>query len=876
MSWTTRVARRLTAKRTLWREMDEEMRQHLELETADLVRQGVPPAEARRQALVAFGALDAQREAGWDARGTRWLEDLARDLRYALRTLRRSPGFTTMAVLCVALGIGVTTTIFGVVNAFLIRPLPFPAADRLVAVYAANPPRDLHGINISRPEYLAWRERNRSFARIGMWTWSSLTFTGGGEAERVEAADVSPELFPLLGVTPLLGRGFLPGEEVPGRERVLLLSHALWQRRFAGDRQIVGRAVTVDSVPYTVVGVMPPWFTFPEQGLAWRPLAGDAQLDAPGNRFYAGAIGRLRPGTSLATARADFDRLSRELQREHPDANEGWEAELVPLRQDLVGDLRRPLLVMLAAVACVLLVACANVAGLLLARGNARRRELAIRTAIGAGRARVVRQLLTESLVIAALGGLAGAGLAVLGMRFAGTLFPDQVPFYLRLAVDGNVLACIGLLTAASAALCGALPALRANLDPGGTLKESAATSGETAARQRARRVLVIGEIALSMVLLTVAGLLLRSYRALEGTDLGFEQRGILAARVSLPATEYAEPARRIAFYQQLGDRLRALPGVVAVGSAQGIPFSGWDVQAEVSLDGVPAATGNGVREAHYQTVSPSFFAAIGVPVLRGRAPSERDRDPEAPVVVVNETFVRRYLAGRDPLDARVRIGGPDSRDPWATVVGVVGDYRHYRLPQPMGPAMYFSYPQGPTRTQTLVVRTTLDDPLALTPALREVLRELDPDVPAYQVTTFAREAERVLWRQRLQGQTLGAFALLGLLLAGVGLYSVVAYAVTQRSREISLRVALGATRRQVVASVVGQGARLTLWGIGCGLAGALAAGKLVAGLLHGVHPLDPLTLLGVPAVLAAASLLASLLPALAAARLQPQAALRS
>ena len=882
MSPLEAVARRfrtLTRRNALWREMDEEMRQHVELEARELEARGVPAAEARRRAMAAFGGVERFREAGWDARGTRWLEDLGRDFGYAFRSLRRAPGFTLMAVTCMALGIGVTTTIFAVVHGVLLRPLPFPESDRLVVVYAANPPRDIWDANISRPEYLEWRDRNRTFERLGMWTWSSMTLSGGGEggeAERVEAADVSPELFPLLGIRPQLGRGFAPGEDVPGRDRVLLLSHALWQRRYGGDPSIVGRTITVNSLPHTVVGVMPEGFQFPEEGLAWRPLSGDAQYDVHGNRFYASAIGRLRPGATFEQAEADMAAISRALEREYPEANTGWTAQLVPLREELVGELRRPLLVMLGAVACVLLIACANVANLLLARGTARRRELAIRSAIGAGRGRVVRQLLTESLAIACLGGVLGGTLAVLGVKLASHVFPGGLPFFVTLQVDAVVLGFVILVSAASGVLFGSLPAFRASdFDPAPTLRESAAGAGESRARHRARAALVVTEVALSVVLMTGAGLLIRSYRALDRTELGFDQRGILSARVTLPGAEYEDEARRAAFYEELLARLATLPGVEAVGSAQGIPFSGWDVQAGIVVEGEPPAAPGQEPDSHYQQVTPGFFRAIGARILRGRDFTMADRNPDSPVVVVNESFVRRFFPSGDPLGRRVKTGSLDGPDPWATIVGVVSDWRHYRLPQPMGPAMYYAYFQGPGLTQTLVLRTRLDDPSSLLPSVRDVLRQLDPDVPPYAVATFEEMMARTVSRQRLQGRALGGFAALALLLAAVGLYGVIAYSVTQRAREIGLRVALGASRREVVRVVVAQGARLSLLGIALGLAVAVPASRALAALLYEVRATDPTTFLGVPAVLAGVALLASAVPALAAARVDPQVALR-
>ena len=869
---------KLLRRRALWREMDEEMRQHVELEADDLVRQGVPPAEARQRAQAAFGGVERWREEAWEARVPRWLEETAGDLRYAMRSLRRAPAFTTMAVACVALGIGVTTTIFGVVNGLLLRPLPFPEADRLVVVYSAHPERDMHGVNISRPDFDDWQRGNRSFAALGMWNWSTMTFTGAGaEPERVEAADVSPNVFSLLGVEPALGRGFAAGDDAVGAPRVVLLSWGLWQRRFGGDRGVLGRRVTVDGLPATVIGVMPPRFAFPQRGLAWQPLRRDPVNDAAASRFYAAAIGRLRPEVAFEEAVADMKRISLDLQRSRPADNLGWEAELVPLREDLVGNLRRPLLVFLAAVAAVLLIACANVANLSLVRAASRGRELALRASLGAGRGRVMRQLLAESLVVAVVGALLGGALAVAGLRLAGRAFPDDVPFYFSLAVDRTVLVFVAALTAVTAGLFGLLPAWRAGSQRvAAMLRDGTAGAGEGRERTRARAALVVAEIALSLVLMTGAGLLVRSYLALLSTDLGFDREGIVSFRVTLPETAYAERERRVIFFEQLLARLGTVPGIEVAGSGQGTPFSGWDVQTDVAIAGAPPPAPGEVREAHCQTVTPDFFRAMGVPLLRGRALTPADRDPAAPAVLVNELFVRRHLGGGDPIGRRVKVGIAEDAEPWATVVGVLADHRHYRLPQPMGPAIYYPYATWPGATQTVVLRTRLGDPAAVLPSVREALREIDPQVPIYRVETFEEAVDRTLWRQRLQGQTLAAFAVLALLLAAVGLYGVVSYSVAQRRREIGVRLALGASRTQVLAVVLGQGAGLVARGVAIGLVAALLLSRPLAALLYEVRATDPLTFAVVPLVLGLIALLATAVPALVAARLAPQTALRA
>jgi predicted permease len=866
-------------------DVDDELRFHLESATHDLRDEGLSTGEARREAARRFGDVPTIREAcvTIDQRRQRraersaWLADLAQDARLAVRTLRKSPAFALMATACLALGIGVTTTIFSAVHAILIRPLPYPEADRLVVIYSAIPRKNMHGSNISWPDYLSWREQNRTFDALGMYTWGSNTISGDGESERVESALVTANLFPLLGVRPALGRGFTSAEETPGNDRVILLGDGLWRRRFGGARDIIGRAIRVDGAPYTVIGVMPPGFAFPDRGQAWVPLAPAEWMRGRSNRGLAGAIARLRPGVTLEDARADLAVISRRLQREYPEDNFEWEAEAIPLRQDLVGDLRQPLLVFQGAVALVLLIACANVANLMLARGAARQREVAVRVALGAGRRRIVRQMLTESVVLALAGGALGALLSLGGVRLLRLLFPDDVPFYIALGVDGTALAFAAGVSILTGLLFGVAPALRAaRVAPGGALREG--SRGEAGGGRRAGRLrssLVVAEVALSLVLLVGASLLVRSYQALSGTELGFDPHGVLAARISLPESRYptSEPVRT--FYSNLYARLAALPGVTRVGSAQGIPFSGWNVQAWFSIEGRPARRQGDELDVHYQRVSPGYFAAIGVPIVRGRGFGDADRDSSSRVAVINEELVRRELAGVDPIGKRIKFGGVDSKEPWFTIVGVARTFRHYRLPQPMGPAIYFPQLAEPARSQTLVLRTTLD-PASLAAPVREVLHQLDPDVPAYGVQSLDEAVARSLWRQRLQSEVLGVFAALALVLALVGIYGVIAYAVAQRTRELGLRMALGATRARVLGMVLAQGARLAALGVAIGVVASLAATRALGSLLYGVSATDPVSFALVPVALVAVALVASWMPARRATRVDPAVALRA
>jgi putative ABC transport system permease protein len=886
-----RMARAWFPRRSPERDIDDEIQHHIERRTAEYIAAGMDPRTARERALQRFGQVSDVRDE--TVRIDRALERrervgelmraIARDARIGLRGLRKTPGFTFTAALCIALGVCVTTTILSAADAILVKPLPFPDADRLVAAYGQNIPRGYHGSNISYADYVSWRDGNRSLAGLGIWTWVTKTLTDG-ESERVSGASVSASLFPILGAQPILGRNFLPDEERLAASDVVLLSYGLWQRRFGGDRTVVGRKISMDGRPHLVAGVMPPGFNFPDRGEFWMPFAVDGpSRESRGDRGYAGAIGRLRPGVTLEQAKADLARVSAQLQREFPNENTGWSAELLTLREDLTGDLRRPMLVFLGAVALVLLIACANVGNLMLVRGMARRREIAVRTALGAARADLIRQLLTESCVLAVAAGAAGALVGMWAVRLARLAFPSGVPFFLDFGMDARALAASGAVIVFTAVLCGVLPALRSTrLDVNRALRDGdrggtgGGPGGRLGGRFGGRSLLVVGELAISTVVMIGGALLVRSYRAYTHTDLGFDRSGILTARITLPEKRYDENARRIALFEDLEARVRAIPGVTVVGSAQGIPFSGWNVQGQVAFGGRPLARPNEEFVSHFQSVFPDFFPALGVPLIRGRALRATDRDTLAPVAVVNETFARRGFPGADPIGKRVKFGAPGDPDPWLTIVGVVRDFRHYRLPEPMGPALYTTYAVAASRSQTLVVRSGLRDAYSLVPAIRAAVRDVDAQLAIYDVKTMDDAVAEALWRQRVQGEVLGAFAALALALAVIGIYGLISYSVAQRTREIGVRVALGAQRSTVLGLVYAQGLRLAAVGIGIGLLVASLLSRAIASLLYGTSPTDPATYGVVGATILAAILAAVSVPARRASAVAPMVALRS
>ncbi|HUQ83570.1 MAG TPA: ABC transporter permease [Gemmatimonadaceae bacterium] len=865
--------------------VDDEIEAHLALLTADHVARGLSPADARALAERDFGAIARvrdecvaiERRRRRRANLSEHVMSILQDIRYAARTLRTNALFSIAAILCTALGVATTATIFSAVHATLIRPLPFDKPDELVAVYGAIPKQNVTGANISWPDFVDWRDANRTFQALGMWTWSSPSFTGAGAggAERVEGAEVSPNLFGLLGVRPMLGRTFLESEGKAGNDRVVILSYGLWQRRFASDRDIVGKAVTVDLQPYTVVGVMPRGFAFPDRGQAWVPFVPN-KYEAHGNRGYAGAIGRLKSGMTVDAAQRDLDVIMQRLERELPRENEGWRANVITLREDLVGNLRRPLEVFAGAVILLLLIACANVANLTLTRGAARQRELAVRTALGAGRGRIVRQLITESLVLSVSGGLLGAAMTVYGVRLLLLGFPDDVPYYAPIAVNVPTLLFAAFVSIVAGLAFGLIPAFRVT---GGSLdralREGGRGTSDGVARGRGRSAIVVGELALSVMLMIGAGLLVKSYRSIASTTLGFESKGILSFRITLPAAKYATAEKRLAFYEELERRLGALPGAASVGLAQGIPFSGWNVQAGAMREGWPQPKPGQEFVTHYQVTSPGYFSTIGVPIVRGRGLQESDRDTVNVMGLINETFARRAFPNEDPVGKRVRLGDANSTSPWVTIVGVVHDYRHYRLPQPVGPALYLPQTSWAPGTQTIALRVRAGDPSAMMTSARRVLREMDPDMAPYRIVTFEQAVAASLWRQRFQGFVVAVFAALAMLLAAVGIYGVISYSVAQRKRELGVRVALGAQAGDIVGLVMRGGATLAAIGVVLGLVGGMALTRFLTALLYEVKPRDPAVFAGVALGLGAVALLAVAVPAWRATRADPLEAMR-
>jgi len=796
-------------------------------------------------------------------------------MRHSLRLLRRSPGFVVVAVACIALGVGVTTTMFSAVNGVLVRALPFLRAHELVAIRAQNRARDTHGGFVSWADYTAWRHENRTLADLGLWASFFPTLDGESGAERVEGAFVSGSVLSILGVSPLAGRVFLPDEERREHADVVVLSYALWRRRYGGDLAILGRAIQVSGRPHVVAGIMPPSFDFPDRTQLWVLMSFSPALEQDHTRSGFVAIGRLKPHVTLEDARRDVSAVSRHLESAFPDTNRGWDAEVVSLRDDLVGPLRKPILILLGAAGFVLLIACANVANLMLARGETRRRELAIRAAIGAARRHIAAHVLGEVAILVLAGGAAGALIARAGVRLITLAFPDGVPSFLEIAVDRTGLAFTVLISLVTGVLFGIVPAMRATrIDAAGALRDGERGGAGGRAGKRVRDALVASEVALSLVLMVGATLLIRSDVSLE-RGLGFITRGIVSFRVPLPGPRYDDAHRR-AFYDRLSERIRALHGVEAVGTAQGLPFNPLDGsydRPQVAVEGQPGPRPDDDAGALRLQIGAGYLATVGVPVVRGRGFSAFDQnDPGSPVGIVNEMFVRRRIPDGDPIGKRIRFVDRGAAR-WITIIGVARNMRQDRPPRPIEPAVYLPFTTG---SQTMVVRTTLGDPLVLIPDVRAIVREMDPTLPTYLIETLDHAVARTLWRQRLQGAISGIFAAIALLLAAFGIYAVISYAVAQRTRELGVRLALGATRGQVMALVLSQGTRLAVVGIAAGIAGALALTRLLAGLLYEVQPSDPMTFMAVSLALGIVAVVAAATPARRAAAVDPLIAMRA
>jgi len=808
------------------------------------------------------------------------METLLKDIRYGVRGLVKRPGFTVVALVTLALGIGANTAIFSVVNAVLLRPLPFKDPEQLAMVWEdatfAGFPR-----NTPAPaNYVDWKTQNQSFTDMAATAERSFNLTGDGEPERVTAHAATANFFPLFGVQPLLGRGFLAEEDRPGANKVVVLSYNLWQSRYGGDPQIVNRDILLNGEKHQVIGVMPANFQFLDSEVRlWVPLALDQEELANRGGHYLNVVARLKPDVVLSQAQADMNAVMRRISTDH--RGETFEGKLgavvLPMRDQMVGHARGSLVVLLVAVAFVLLIACANVAGLLLARAVGRRREVALRMALGAGRARVIKQLLTESLLLSLVAGVLGTLLAYWSFTFLQGLVPAEMALTTSLTLDTRILVFTILMSIVTGIIFGLAPALQAaRVDLNEALKQGGT---RTTATGRLRSALIVSEVALSLVLLIGAGLLIQTLFQIFQQYSILEPEKILTMRTVLPREKYKEPQQRNYYFQQVLERVEHLPGVVSAGYTTSVPLSWKGGTNGFYPEGLQSPIPGMAYDANHRQVTANYLQTMNIPLRHGRFFAQNDNEQSVPVAIVNETMARQYWPGENALGRRFKLGDPDDKEaPWIQIVGIVADIRQMGLDEPVKAEMYFPYQQikgQPWYTpRDLVIRTS-GDTSSLVGAVRQVIREVDPDQPVSNVATMAELLGTEASQRRMGMIMLVAFAVLALLLASIGIYGVLAYFVTQHTNEIGLRMALGATRANILFLVLKKGMGLTLLGVVIGVAVALGATRLMSSLLFGVKAADPLTFTAVPLLLASVALLACYLPARRATKVDPLVALR-
>ncbi|MGB8340323.1 MAG: ABC transporter permease [Chthoniobacterales bacterium] len=810
------------------------------------------------------------------------------DLRFAIRQLIKSPGFAAIAIIALALGIGANTAMFSVVNAILLRPLPFPQSDRLTMIWQTNPEVAKMGFPLaptSVPDFQDWRAQAKSFEAISTIDGWTTNLTGSEEPERLSGARVSANLFSLLQVAPILGRGFVTGEDQLGHDHVVVLSQDLWQRRFGGDRSIIGRKLILDQEPYTVVGVMPSGFRFPsDTGMpAYMTFGAHCEIWAPfapseGRAKNRGAhnlavIGRLKSGVSLASAQSEMNTLAARFARQYPDSNKDWGVRLVSLQKQAAAGSERILSVLMAAVGCILLIACANVANLLLARGLGRQKEIAIRRALGASRWRVVRQLLTESVLLALVGGSLGVLFAIWGSDLLLVIAPTSLPRLSEVRIDGGVLVFTLLVSLVTGVLFGLAPALQSSRS-GLSEKLKEGDRGSTAGHARLRNGLIVSEVALALMLLIAAGLLIESFAQLARVQPGFKPERVLTFNISLPDIPYRDDAKAAAFYDQLVRRIEGLPGVKSAAAGNVLPLSGAEEVDGFQIEGRAASTGM-VQTANFRWITPDYFKALQIPLQRGRAFTERDKQDAPKVTIIDEAMARLYFPGVNPIGQRFKATN-EKKTVFREIVGVVGDVRQTSLDAKPGPHIYLPEAQAGLQIMTVAVRSVGTEPSALLQMARREVAAVDPNVPIADIRTMEEMVASSIAPWRFTMALLSVFAGVALLLASVGIYGVLAYAVTQRRREIGIRMSLGAQRRDVLQLFLSQGMTVTLLGIVIGLGGAWGATRIMRSLLYSVSPTDLRVFLSVPLLFAAVALLASFFPARKAAQVNPVIALRS
>ena len=854
------------------------------MKTQELIDAGASPADAQHRARAEFGDIeytrrylnDTDRARMHHERRAELGDELRNDVRFAFRQLRRNPAFTAIALVTLALGIGANTAIFSVVRGVLLAELPYADPNRLVRVYSKV---ERGMVSVSPADFKDWRLQSTRFSTLAASSEGTVNLTGTGTAERFAQARVSSNMFQLLGVRVALGRAFAPGEDVPDAPRVVILSDGLWRSRFGADPAIVGKWIRLDDFPTEVIGVAPPEMRYPSPVDLWLTTRFSARDLSDGNRGsrWIDVIGRLAPGATREQAQSEMNAIARRLELQDPKHNAGYSTKLLLLRDDMVGGVRPALIILLAAVGFVMLIACANVASLMLGRTAARESELAVRTALGAGRGRLVRQLLTESCCLALAGGVLGLALALAGTRLLLSLAPSDIPRLYNVRTDATVLLFTVGTTALAALFFGAVPAFQASgADTVLHLRTGDRGSRTRPGSARARNVLVVAEVTLALMLLVGAGLLIKSFERLRDVKPGFTAARVSTFTVTLSPVKYETLEQQRTFSTTLLEAVHRIPGVDSAALTFGLPLSGTSFQLSYVVQGRPAPPPNAEPRAQVRIVSPGYFATVGIPLVRGRVFSEADRPGNPRTMVVSEETVRRYFPGEDPIGKHIDFGWNRDGDHLSgEIVGVVGDVRQHGLSEDVTPHIYAAWDQWPIDEITVVMRSRGDPAVALKAARATVL-SLDRDLPVYDVFTLETMVDRALGQPRFYVLLLSIFAVLAVVLAVVGIYGVIAYTVQRRTREIGIRIALGASRERVVAMVVRRGVILALAGIAFGSAGAYAVSRVLQSLLFGVGARDPFTFLAVAALLGAVALLASWLPARRAARVDPLAAMRA
>jgi putative ABC transport system permease protein len=873
------------------RDLAEEIESHLQLHIDDNLRTGMSPAEARRQALLKFGGIESTKESYRDRAGLPFIETLFHDVRFALRMLRKNPGFTAIAVLTLSLGIGASTAVFSLVDAVLLKPLPYPHYERIVFPWRQSP----QGLNLGyneipwgRPEFRVIAQESKTFQSLGAFQGDSFNLTGSGDPIRLDGLRASAGFFPALGVSPLLGRTFSFDEDQPGHQHSVVLGYQLWRDRFGADSAILGRSIELNGEGYIVIGVMPRGFAFPRaeempggftfapEAQLWIPLALSHAPRMPAEDDLLAVVGRLKPGIGVDQGQAEMNLFTQRFETQNPGGKGWFNTRVTPISRQIAGDTRRPLLLILCAVVVVLLIACSNVASLLLTRSLGRKREFILRTALGANNRRLIRQLLTESLLLATFSGFLGVLLANAAIHFVKILGPSNIPRLGETNLDLRVLAFALAVSFCAGILFGLAPAIavsRKNLIE--SLKAGGQRSGESHPNARLRNALLVSEVALAFALVIAAGLLTQSFFHLLHVDPGFTAERVLTFELSLPATRYSDQPRTTALYQNVLQKLRALPAVESAGIIETLPMGGATESTGIRIPGHIPADKNETPYSNYTVASPGYFVTVGTRLLRGRDFLASDTADSLPVTIINNAMAKKFWPGSDPLGKQV---GPGSTlYPAATIIGIVADTKRLSLREEPAPEMFVLYNQKvwpSLLTMDVVLRTKID-PASASASARQAIHSVDPDLPLAKISTLETLLDESVTQQRFAMLVLGVFGALALLLASIGMYGVISYSTMQRTPEIGIRMALGAQPRNVLAMVLTHGARLAALGIAIGVAAALAMSHLLSSFLFGVPPADPATFAAVALVLSAVALFACYIPARRAMRVDPAVALR-